>query len=60
MQQTAMLGMRGEIRMKVAEERYIDNDQLGFFAFVRFDINCHEVGDASNAGSMIQLLTPGS
>jgi len=60
MRQTAMLGMRGQMRMKVASERYVEYDQLGFLAFVRFDINCHEVGDASNPGSMIQLNTPSS
>jgi len=60
MRQTAMLGMRGQMRMKVAAERYVEYDQLGFLAFVRFDINCHEVGDASNPGSMIQLNTPSS
>jgi len=58
--QGAMIGMRRDIRLKVSGDRYLEYDQLGFLATVRFDINVHERGDASNAGSIIQLNTPGS
>lgn len=54
------IGLRRELRMKIASERYLEYDQIGFLATVRFDVNVHDVGTASAPGGIIQLLTPGS
>ena len=55
-----VIGMRREIRMAVARERYIEYDQVGFFTTVRFDVNVHDVGGTSTAGGIIGLETPSS
>jgi hypothetical protein len=43
-----------------SEHRYMEFNQIGIRGMERFDINFHERGDASNAGSMISLTLPGS
>jgi HK97 family phage major capsid protein len=55
-----VIGMRRDIRMAVARERYIEYDQIGFFMTVRFDVNVHDIGDSSNPGGIIGLEAPGS
>lgn len=54
------IGMRRDIRMAVARERYIEYDQVGFFMTVRFDVNVHDIGTSTQAGGIIQLNTPSS
>lgn len=55
-----IVGMRRDIRMAVSRERYLEYDQMGFLATVRFDVNVHDVGGASTAGGIIGLKTPSS
>jgi len=60
LRQAATLGSRRGIRIRPLMERYAEYDQIGIQATTRFDINVHELGDASTAGSLIVLKTPGS
>jgi HK97 family phage major capsid protein len=55
-----MIGMRRDIRMALSRERYLEYDQVGFMATVRFDLNVHDRGGASTAGGIIGLGTPAS
>lgn len=55
-----VLGMRRDIRMRTLGELYAASDQIGFTAFVRHDVNVHDVGTSTVAGGIIGLETPGS
>ena len=33
-----MIGMRNDIRIEIARERFTDNHQYGFYAHMRFDV----------------------
>jgi HK97 family phage major capsid protein len=55
-----VIGMRRQLRMKLSTERYLETDQIGFLATVRFDVNVHDVGGSSTPGGIIGLETPGS
>jgi len=57
---SAMLGNRRGISVMTSEHRYFENDQIGIKGTQRFDINVHERGTASVAGSILVLATPGS
>ena len=52
----ATLGDRRGFRLQVLTERYAEYDQIGIKATERFDINVHDVGDASNAGPVVGLI----
>lgn len=52
----ATLGDRRQISVQTSGERYFDVDQIGIRAIERFDINCHDVGDASTAGPMVAFV----
>lgn len=54
------LGNRRGLSIKVSDDRYLEFDEIGIRGTERFDINVHEVGTATAAGAMIQLLTPAS
>lgn len=58
--QGVMVGLRRQLRMAIARERYAEYGQIGFIATVRFDINVHDVGGSSDAGGIIGLETPSS
>ncbi len=58
--QAATLGDRRGITIKTSDQRFIELDQLVIVGTERYDIKVHDVGDTSNAGSMIMLATPGS
>ena len=60
LRQASMYGSRRGLSIMVSQDRYFELDQLAIKGTQRFDINVHEVGDASNAGSYIVLATPGS
>lgn len=60
LRQAAMLGDRRGITIATSDQRYFELDQLAIRGTSRHDINVHDVGDTSNAGSMIMLATPGS
>lgn len=51
---TAM-GERRGVTIKRSDERYFDTDQIGILGTERFDINNHDVGDASTAGPIVAL-----
>lgn len=55
-----IVGLRRDLRMAVARERYLEYDQIGFLATVRFDVNVHDTGGSSTAGGIIGLETPSS
>ena len=52
-----MLGNRRGIRVQRADERYIENDQILLVISERLSINVHDLGDATEAGPMIGLLS---
>lgn len=58
LRQAAMFGNRRGMQILVSPHRYMEFDQIGILGTERFDIVVHEVGDASNAGSIIMLSTP--
>ena len=51
---------KGLMRIQISTDRYFEYDQLAIRGTERVDIVNHEVGDASNAGSIIMLSTPAS
>jgi predicted phage gp36 major capsid-like protein len=53
----AMLGDRRGIRAQVLEERYAEFDQFGVRSTERYDINVHDVGDATTAGPIVALVS---
>ena len=52
----ARLGSRRDIRVMVSEDRYMEFDQIGIQATERFDINVHDIGDASIAGPIVAAM----
>lgn len=46
----ATMGTRREIAMKVLNELYAANDQVGITVTSRYDINVHDLGDGTTAG----------
>lgn len=60
LRQTAKLGYRRQMDVQVLNELLALRSQIGIHATARFDINVHELGDATNAGNMIALKTPGA
>lgn len=56
----ATMGNRRGIGIKVADQRYIEYDQLAILGTERFDIAVHETGTASAAGAILVMSTPGS
>lgn len=53
----ALLGDKRGFNMLVLRERYAELSQIGLFGTCRFDINNHDLGDSSTAGSMLALKT---
>lgn len=58
LQMGAILGNRKGISVMISEHARFTNDQLAIRGTERVDINVHEVGTASVAGSLIVLKTP--
>lgn len=56
----AILGRRRGLTVKADASFYFTSDQLAILATQRYDINVHDVGTASAAGSIIALKTPAS
>jgi len=52
------LGMRRGLSIAVDGSRYFELDQIAHRSTMRWDYNCHERGDATNAGPVIRLETP--
>lgn len=49
------MGNRTEFRVKVSEDRYLENDQIAILGITRFDINVHDIGSSSVAGPVVGL-----
>jgi HK97 family phage major capsid protein len=47
------MGSRRDIRVLVSDQRYMEYDQIAIQATERFDINVHDIGDASAAGPIV-------
>lgn len=60
LQLAATLGSRRGTELQILQELYAATRQIGLIASQRYDINVHERGDASNAGPIVSLVTPGS
>ncbi len=56
LRQASTLGTRRDIRVVASDQRYLELDQLGFFATERFDIVNHDYGDTSVAGPIVALV----
>ena len=54
--QSSTMGDRRDIRLQIANERYIEFDQVGIMATERFDIVNHDFGDTSEAGPIVALI----
>lgn len=50
------MGSRRGIRVQLSTERYFDSDEIGIKGTERFDINNHDIGDASTAGPLVALI----
>ena len=55
MRMAATLGDRRGITVRTSADRYLEYDQIGVMATQRYDINVHDIGDASNAGPLVFL-----
>jgi HK97 family phage major capsid protein len=60
LRQAATMGVRGGVEMMVDSSRYMEYDQTAIRGTERFDINVHELGGASTAGSLVALKTASS
>ncbi len=56
----AYLGERRELRIDRSTDVYFANDQIGFRGIERIDINAFGVGDTSEAGPIVGLITKDS
>lgn len=54
----AAIGERRGVTIARSTERYFDSDQIGLRGTERFDINCHDLGDTSNAGPLVAAKSP--
>ena len=54
------LGMRRGLTIASDASRYFELDQIAYRSTIRWDYNVHERGDATNAGPVIRLETPGA
>lgn len=52
----AKMGDRRGISVQLLVERYAEYGQVGIIADERFDINVHDIGDASSAGPLVALM----
>lgn len=56
----AILGTRRDTTIMTSEHSRFANDQIEIRGTERFDINVHSVGDATNAGPIVGLITASS
>jgi HK97 family phage major capsid protein len=52
------LGERRGVTIRRSDHRYFENDQIGLLGTERFDINCHDLGDTTNAGPLVAAKSP--
>jgi HK97 family phage major capsid protein len=60
MRQATTFGNRRGVSVFPSEHRYMEFNQVGVRGFERFDLNYHERGTSTAAGSIIMLSTPSS
>ncbi len=60
LKKASTMGVRGGVEIKVDDSRYMEYDQIAVRGIERFDINCHDLGDTSDAGPLVALKTPGA
>lgn len=58
--QGVTMGQRRGLETQILRELYAATRQVGIICSQRFDIVVHERGDATNAGPIVALATPGS
>ncbi len=56
----AFLGERRQLQLARSQDVYFTNDQIGFRGVERIDINAYGVGDTSEAGPIVGLITAAS
>ncbi|MCS3690940.1 phage major capsid protein [Bradyrhizobium elkanii] len=54
----SMMGERRGVTIKRSDHRYFENDQIGLLGTERFDINTHDMGDNTNAGPVVAMISP--
>src|SRR5439155_27206440 len=55
MSQACTLGDRRTIGLRMSDQRYLENDQVGFLGTERIDIVNHDLGDNTTAGPIVGL-----
>lgn len=55
--QASVIGDRVALEVAISSEKYFDEYCTALRVIARYDINCHELGDADNAGAVIGLKT---
>lgn len=50
------MGTRRGVSLAVSTERYFETDQIGIRGIERFDINVHDIGDATTPGPLVALI----
>ena len=55
---SSALGERRGVTIRRSDHRYFENDQIGLLGTERFDINNHDLGDATNAGPIVAAVSP--
>lgn len=55
MMDSTTIGIQGGTMTMETPHRYFEFRQIGFRTTTRFDINVHDIGDASNAGAVVAL-----
>ncbi len=52
---TVTIGVQQGIEFMETDHRYFELNQVAIKSIMRFDVNVHELGDASNAGALVGL-----
>ncbi len=52
----ATFGDRRDLRLRFSTDRYFETDEVGILGSARFDINIHDLGDASTPGPVAGLV----
>ena len=55
-----VIGDREDVEISVSEEAFWANDITAVKGTTRYDINVHDMGDASDAGAVVGLKTAAS
>jgi HK97 family phage major capsid protein len=56
MSESILFGDRRGVTLQILNELYAANGQIGLIASERFDINVHNIGDATNAGPLVAYI----